>query len=148
MRNWIVTLALLAVGCDRYTAPEACEDVADAAGEMAARCFPGDPTAYDTMHEAVLEVVDGDCDNVVDVRNVDKVFKRGSEEIHVLSGLDLDIPEGEFLALMGPSGSGKSTLLNLVGGLDRPTKGTVEVTVTAKAGPTVEMTGSITLEVR
>jgi len=73
MRNWIVTLALLAVGCDRYTAPEACEDVADAAGEMAARCFPGDPTAYDTMHEAVLEVVDGDCDNVVDVRNVDEL---------------------------------------------------------------------------
>jgi len=64
---------------------------------------------------------------VVDVRDVDKVFHRGSEEIHVLGGLDLQVPEGEFLALMGPSGSGKSTLLNLIGGLDRPTEGTVRV---------------------
>ena len=64
---------------------------------------------------------------LVSVRNVDKVFKRGSEEIHVLGGLDLQIPEGEFLALMGPSGSGKSTLLNLIGGLDRPSQGAVEV---------------------
>jgi len=64
---------------------------------------------------------------LVSIRNVDKVFKRGSEEIHVLGGLDLEIPEGEFLALMGPSGSGKSTLLNLVGGLDRPSQGMVEV---------------------
>ena len=64
---------------------------------------------------------------VVDVRNVDKVFHRGSEEIHVLGGLDLQVPDGEFLALMGPSGSGKSTLLNLIGGLDRPTQGTVSV---------------------
>ena len=65
--------------------------------------------------------------NLVRVRGVDKVFRRGSEEIHVLGGLDLEIPKGEFLALMGPSGSGKSTLLNLIGGLDRPTKGAVEV---------------------
>ncbi len=64
---------------------------------------------------------------LVDVRGVDKVFKRGSEEVHVLGGLDLTIPEGEFLALMGPSGSGKSTLLNLIGGLDRPTQGSVTV---------------------
>jgi putative ABC transport system ATP-binding protein len=64
---------------------------------------------------------------LVDVRRVDKVFKRGSEEVHVLGGLDLQIPEGEFLALMGPSGSGKSTLLNLIGGLDRPSAGEVEV---------------------
>jgi len=64
---------------------------------------------------------------LVDVDNVDKVFKRGSEEIHVLGGLDLEVPEGEFLALMGPSGSGKSTLLNLIGGLDRPTSGSVEI---------------------
>jgi len=65
--------------------------------------------------------------NLVNVRNVDKIFKRGSEEIHVLGGLDLQIPEGEFLALMGPSGSGKSTLLNLIGGLDRPSQGEVQV---------------------
>ncbi len=64
---------------------------------------------------------------LVSIRNVDKVFKRGSEEIHVLGGLDLQIPESEFLALMGPSGSGKSTLLNLIGGLDRPSQGTVEI---------------------
>ena len=64
---------------------------------------------------------------LVKVSGVDKVFKRGSEVIHVLGGLDLEIPNGEFLALMGPSGSGKSTLLNLVGGLDRPSEGTVEV---------------------
>jgi putative ABC transport system ATP-binding protein len=65
--------------------------------------------------------------SLVRLANVDKVFKRGSEEIHVLGGLDLEIAEGEFLALMGPSGSGKSTLLNLIGGLDRPSQGTVEV---------------------
>lgn len=65
--------------------------------------------------------------NLVNISNVDKVFKRGSEEIHVLGGLDLEIPDGEFLALMGPSGSGKSTLLNLIGGLDRPSQGTVEI---------------------
>ena len=59
--------------------------------------------------------------------HVDKVFRRGSEEIHVLSKLDLDINRGEFVALMGPSGSGKSTLLNLLGGLDRPTRGSVEI---------------------
>ena len=64
---------------------------------------------------------------LVELRNVDKLFTRGSEEIHVLGGLDLQIPEGEFLALMGPSGSGKSTLLNLIGGLDRPSQGSVEV---------------------
>ena len=67
------------------------------------------------------------ADLLVDVRGVDKVFKRGSEEIHVLGGLDLQIPQGEFLALMGPSGSGKSTLLNLIGGLDRPSQGSVSV---------------------
>ena len=59
--------------------------------------------------------------------HVDKIFRRGTEEIHVLSQLDLDIAKGEFVALMGPSGSGKSTLLNLIGGLDRPTKGWIEV---------------------
>ncbi|HTL69383.1 MAG TPA: ABC transporter ATP-binding protein [Lacunisphaera sp.] len=64
---------------------------------------------------------------LVHVDNVEKVFHRGSEEIHVLSNLNLRVPAGEFLALMGPSGSGKSTLLNLIGGLDRPTRGTVTV---------------------
>jgi putative ABC transport system ATP-binding protein len=64
---------------------------------------------------------------LVHVENVEKVFRRGAEEIHVLQGLSLDVPKGEFLALMGPSGSGKSTLLNLIGGLDRPTKGSVVI---------------------
>jgi len=64
---------------------------------------------------------------LVDVKGVDKVFKRGAERIRVLRGLDVEIPEGEFLALMGPSGSGKSTLLNLIGGLDRPSAGQVHV---------------------
>ena len=63
----------------------------------------------------------------VSVKDVEKVFHRGSEEIHVLTGLSLDVPQGEFLALMGPSGSGKSTLLNLIGGLDRASSGTVVV---------------------
>src|SRR5215469_8727964 len=64
---------------------------------------------------------------LVDVEGVDKVFHRGSEDIHVLTGLTLQVPSGEFLGLMGPSGSGKSTLLNLIGGLDHPTRGTVTV---------------------
>src|SRR5260370_23758921 len=64
---------------------------------------------------------------LVNVDGVEKVFHRGSEDIHVLSDLRLKVPQGEFLALMGPSGSGKSTLLNLIGGLDRPTKGTVSI---------------------
>jgi putative ABC transport system ATP-binding protein len=64
---------------------------------------------------------------LVRVERVGKDFQRGSETIHVLSDLDLTILRGEFLALMGPSGSGKSTLLNLIGGLDRPTRGTVSV---------------------
>src|SRR6188508_19985 len=64
---------------------------------------------------------------LVRVRDVEKVFHRGSEEIHVLSGLNLEVPKGDFLALMGPSGSGKSTLLNLIGGLDRATRGAVEI---------------------
>ncbi len=64
---------------------------------------------------------------LVRVSGVDKVFHRGSEEIHVLSGLSLEVPQGDFLALMGPSGSGKSTLLNLIGGLDRPSRGTIEI---------------------
>src|SRR5262245_14086791 len=64
---------------------------------------------------------------LVNVEQVEKVFHRGSEDIHVLSELNLKVPKGEFLALMGPSGSGKSTLLNLIGGLDRPTRGTVNI---------------------
>jgi putative ABC transport system ATP-binding protein len=66
-------------------------------------------------------------DALVSVDGVEKVFHRGSEDIHVLKDLHLKVPAGEFLALMGPSGSGKSTLLNLIGGLDRPTRGSVSI---------------------
>lgn len=64
---------------------------------------------------------------LVEVRNLHKEFRRGSERIDVLQGLTLDMPQGDYLALMGPSGSGKTTLLNLLGGLDRPTEGSVTV---------------------
>src|ERR1044072_1502420 len=61
------------------------------------------------------------------VRDVHKHFTRGGERIDVLKGVNLDIPSGDFLALMGPSGSGKTTLLNLIGGLDTPTSGSIPV---------------------
>ncbi|HEX4158327.1 MAG TPA: ABC transporter ATP-binding protein [Rhizomicrobium sp.] len=62
---------------------------------------------------------------LVRLRGVTKNFKRGSEKLEVLKHLDLDVPRGDFLALMGPSGSGKTTLLNILGGIDRPTSGEV-----------------------
>jgi putative ABC transport system ATP-binding protein len=65
-------------------------------------------------------------DVLVRIRNLRKVYVRGTERIDVLRGVTLDIPRGDFLALMGPSGSGKTTLLNLVGGLDKPGEGIVE----------------------
>jgi putative ABC transport system ATP-binding protein len=64
---------------------------------------------------------------MVDVQGVRKVYRRDAQEITVLDGIDLQVPEGEFVALMGPSGSGKTTLLNLIAGIDRPTSGKVVV---------------------
>jgi putative ABC transport system ATP-binding protein len=64
---------------------------------------------------------------LVSLRNLHKTYQRGPEKIDVLHGIDLDIDKGDFVALMGPSGSGKTTLLNLIGGLDSPTAGEVEV---------------------
>ncbi len=62
---------------------------------------------------------------LVNLRGVTKLYKRGSETVEVLKRLDLEVPRGDFLALMGPSGSGKTTLMNILGGLDRPTSGEV-----------------------
>jgi len=65
--------------------------------------------------------------SLIQVRDLDKTYRRGGEEIHVLQGLNLDVSKGEFIAFMGPSGSGKTTLLNLLGGLDVPTRGSITV---------------------
>jgi putative ABC transport system ATP-binding protein len=66
-------------------------------------------------------------DALIRVRDLDKKYTRGSEEIDVLQGLNLDVEKGDFVAFMGPSGSGKTTLLNLLGGLDTPTAGSITV---------------------
>jgi putative ABC transport system ATP-binding protein len=64
---------------------------------------------------------------LVSIRNLHKTYQRGPEKVDVLRGIDLDIEKGDFVALMGPSGSGKTTLLNLIGGLDSPSQGSIEV---------------------
>ncbi|MBD9369814.1 ABC transporter ATP-binding protein [Xanthomonas sp. XNM01] len=64
---------------------------------------------------------------LVTLRNVTKTYQRGPEKVQVLHGIDLEIPAGDFVALMGPSGSGKTTLLNLIGGLDTPSGGEIEI---------------------
>jgi len=65
--------------------------------------------------------------SLIQIRGLDKTYRRGGEEIHVLQGLNLDVGKGEFVAFMGPSGSGKTTLLNLLGGLDVPSRGKIVV---------------------
>ena len=69
----------------------------------------------------------GNGDSLISVRDISKTYRRGSEEIQVLQGLNLDVDKGDFVAFMGPSGSGKTTLLNLLGGLDVPTHGKIRV---------------------
>ncbi|NUS38928.1 MAG: ABC transporter ATP-binding protein [Lysobacter sp.] len=74
---------------------------------------------------------------LVSISNLHKTYQRGPEKVDVLHGLDLDIARGDFVALMGPSGSGKTTLLNLIGGLDTPTSGSIDV-----AGQRIDKLGS------
>ncbi|MEO6228337.1 MAG: ABC transporter ATP-binding protein [Thermomonas sp.] len=74
---------------------------------------------------------------LVSIRNLHKTYQRGPEKVDVLNGIDIDIEEGDFVALMGPSGSGKTTLLNLIGGLDSPTAGSIDI-----AGTQIEKLGS------
>ena len=64
---------------------------------------------------------------LVSLRNITKTYQRGPEKVQVLHGINLDIDSGDFVALMGPSGSGKTTLLNLIGGLDNPSSGEIEI---------------------
>jgi putative ABC transport system ATP-binding protein len=78
-------------------------------------------------HSQPLELRFVMSESMVQVRNVTKVYERGKQRVEVLHGLTLDIPKGDFVALMGPSGSGKTTLLNLIGGLDQPTAGEIVV---------------------
>ena len=75
--------------------------------------------------------------SLVSLRHLTKTYQRGPERVEVLHGIDLDIAERDFVALMGPSGSGKTTLLNLIGGLDSPTSGQIEV-----AGQRIDAMGS------
>ena len=74
---------------------------------------------------------------LVSIRNLHKTYQRGPEKVDVLNGIDIDIEDGDFVALMGPSGSGKTTLLNLIGGLDSPSTGSIEI-----AGAHIESMGS------
>jgi putative ABC transport system ATP-binding protein len=64
---------------------------------------------------------------IIQIRDLHKIYRRDKQEVVVLDGIDLDVPEGAFEALMGPSGSGKTTLLNLIAGIDSPTSGSIKV---------------------
>jgi putative ABC transport system ATP-binding protein len=71
---------------------------------------------------------------ILELEKVVKTYKKGTNEVHALAGMDLSIEEGEFMAVVGPSGSGKTTLLNIVGCLDSPTSGTVRYKGVALGG--------------
>ena len=74
MRSVLAMLAILVGGCGDDEAEKACEDYADGAGEMGERCFPDDPNAYDALHDAAVNAVDGDCGNVIDIRDMDELY--------------------------------------------------------------------------
>jgi putative ABC transport system ATP-binding protein len=76
------------------------------------------------MAEAVAP---GTARAIIEIRNLRKVYRRDKQEVVVLDGINLDVPDGAFEALMGPSGSGKTTLLNLIAGIDKPTSGSIKV---------------------
>src|SRR5262249_26437978 len=78
------------------------------------------------------------------IRKLEKVYKMGAERVHALRGIDLDINQNEFVAIMGSSGSGKSTLMNILGCLDRPTAGTYELA----GSPTHKMSAARLAQVR
>jgi putative ABC transport system ATP-binding protein len=85
----------------------------------------------------MVRVDSGGDGALIRVRDLDKIYVRGGEEIHVLQDLNMDVEEGDFVAFMGPSGSGKTTLLNLLGGLDVPSGGSIAVAgdeITAMSG--------------
>jgi putative ABC transport system ATP-binding protein len=90
--------------------------------EQASSTSTGDKAASEGVYRGTHEQA-----SIIKVTNLSKTYYRGKEKLEVLRGLDLQVPEGAFEALMGPSGSGKSTLLNLIAGLDRPSGGMVLV---------------------
>jgi putative ABC transport system ATP-binding protein len=86
-----------------------------------------EPTSSHQTAHPFRERAASDEPVIIKLRGVSKTYYRGNEAVRVLEGLDFDVPDASFEALMGPSGSGKSTLLNLLAGLDKPTEGTIEV---------------------
>lgn len=100
-------------------------DPTQAAGDVMSTQAVLDPSNDGT---AISDAVDSDYsghENVVRVRGVKRTYEIGGQPVHALRGVDLDIKRGEYISIMGPSGSGKSTLFNMIGGLDKPTEGTV-----------------------